>query len=116
MRLLVTGGAGYLGSEVCRQAVEAGHDVIAIQLRKPAPFGRALTVVYYVRTLALRWLDLPAGLLRQCQQSWGMTDLDKLPSSGECALTLLVFGAVVSVVSALMFARSEFRVKTPGSD
>ena len=44
MRLLVTGGAGYLGSEVCRQAVEAGHDVIAIQLRKPAPFGRPLTV------------------------------------------------------------------------
>jgi len=44
VRLLVTGGAGYLGSEVCRQAVEAGHDVIAIQLRKPAPFGRPLTV------------------------------------------------------------------------
>jgi dTDP-4-dehydrorhamnose reductase len=44
VRLLVTGGAGYLGSEVCRQAVEAGRDVIAIQLRKPAPFGRPLTV------------------------------------------------------------------------
>src|SRR5581483_6909626 len=44
VRLVVTGGAGYLGSEVCRQAVEAGHDVIAIQLRKPAPFGRPLTV------------------------------------------------------------------------
>ena len=44
MRLLVTGGAGYLGSEVCRQAVEAGHDVMATQFHAPAPFGRALTV------------------------------------------------------------------------
>jgi dTDP-4-dehydrorhamnose reductase len=44
LRLLVTGGAGYLGSEVCRQAVEAGHDVVATQFHAVAPFGRALTV------------------------------------------------------------------------
>jgi dTDP-4-dehydrorhamnose reductase len=44
MRLLVTGGAGYLGSEVCRQAVEAGHDVFATQFHTPAPYGGALTV------------------------------------------------------------------------
>ncbi|HWE80662.1 MAG TPA: sugar nucleotide-binding protein [Gaiellaceae bacterium] len=42
MRILVTGGAGYLGSEVCRQALEAGHDVVATQLRRPAPYGRPL--------------------------------------------------------------------------
>ena len=42
MRLLVTGGAGYLGSEVCRLAVEAGHDVVATQFRNPPPYGRAL--------------------------------------------------------------------------
>ena len=44
MRLFVTGGAGYLGSEVCRLGVDAGHDVVATQLQAPAPFGRALTV------------------------------------------------------------------------
>ena len=44
MRLLVTGGAGYLGAEICRQAVEAGHDVTATQLSRPAPFGRTITV------------------------------------------------------------------------
>ena len=44
MRILVTGGAGYLGSEVARQAVDAGHDVIATQFRTPAPFGRPFTV------------------------------------------------------------------------
>ncbi|HEY6462438.1 MAG TPA: sugar nucleotide-binding protein, partial [Polyangiaceae bacterium] len=43
MRLLVTGGAGYLGSEICRRAVEVGHDVTATQLHAPARFGRALT-------------------------------------------------------------------------
>ena len=109
---------GFMGLATRRSLLGGIAYIVAVEgfIANADFVGRALTVVYYVRTLALRWLDLPAGLLRQCQQSWGMTDLDKLPSSGECALTLLVFGAVVSVVSALMFARSEFRVKTPGSD
>jgi len=78
--------------------------------------GRALTIVYYVRTLTLRWLGLPQESLRRYQEAWGMTDLDKLPSAGECVLTLAAFGVVVSLLSALWFARKEFRVKTPGSD
>ena len=41
VKLLVTGGAGYLGSEVCRQAVELGWDVVATRLRNPPPFGRS---------------------------------------------------------------------------
>lgn len=44
MRILVTGGAGYLGSELCRQALEAGHDVAATQFHRPVPFGRPLQV------------------------------------------------------------------------
>jgi dTDP-4-dehydrorhamnose reductase len=42
MRLLVTGGAGYLGAEVCRQALAPGHDVLATQLHAVPPHGRAL--------------------------------------------------------------------------
>jgi dTDP-4-dehydrorhamnose reductase len=42
MRILVTGGAGYLGSEVCRRALEAGHDVVATELHTRAPYGRGL--------------------------------------------------------------------------
>ena len=42
MKLLVTGGAGYLGSEVCRQAVERGFEVLAGQLETPAPHGRPI--------------------------------------------------------------------------
>jgi ABC-2 type transport system permease protein len=78
--------------------------------------GRSLTVVYYVRTLALRWLNLSTEQLRRCQDTWGMTEMEKLPSSGVCVLIVLGFGVAVSAVSALWFARSEFRVKTPGSD
>ena len=40
MRLLVTGGAGYLGSEVCRQAVELGWDVLATRFAAEPPYGR----------------------------------------------------------------------------
>ena len=40
--ILVTGGAGYLGSEVCRLAVAHGHEVVATQFRKRPPHGRAL--------------------------------------------------------------------------
>jgi dTDP-4-dehydrorhamnose reductase len=42
MKLLVTGGGGYLGSEVCRQALELGHDVVATGLDTEPPYGRAV--------------------------------------------------------------------------
>jgi ABC-2 type transport system permease protein len=109
---------GFLGL-VTRRSLIAGIAYIAAVegvLANLDFVGRALTVVYYVRTLALRWLDLPTEHLRRCQEQWGMTEMEKLPSVGECVLILLGFGVAVSVVSALLFARSEFRVKTPGSD
>ncbi len=40
MKLLVTGGAGYLGAELCRLAVERGWDVLATQLETSPPYGR----------------------------------------------------------------------------
>jgi len=42
MTILITGGAGYLGSEVCRLALERDDDVLATQLHAPAPHGRAI--------------------------------------------------------------------------
>jgi len=42
MKLLVTGGAGYLGSEVCRRAVELGWEVLATRLDRVPPHGRPL--------------------------------------------------------------------------
>jgi dTDP-4-dehydrorhamnose reductase len=43
-KLLVTGGAGYLGSELSRIAHAQGHEVLATQLHAPAPHGHALTL------------------------------------------------------------------------
>lgn len=42
MRLLVTGGAGYLGSELCAQGVARGFDVLATRFRAPPPHGRGV--------------------------------------------------------------------------
>jgi dTDP-4-dehydrorhamnose reductase len=42
VKLLVTGGAGYLGSELCRLGVERGWDVLATQFETPPPYGRAV--------------------------------------------------------------------------
>jgi len=42
VKLLVTGGAGYLGSEVCRRAVERGFEVLATRFRTAPPYGTAV--------------------------------------------------------------------------
>lgn len=44
MKLLVTGGAGYLGSEVVRLAAERGWDVIATRLEHVPSHGRPVRV------------------------------------------------------------------------
>jgi ABC-2 type transport system permease protein len=109
---------GFIGLLTRRSLIAGIAYIVAVEgvIANVDFVGRALTVVYYVRTLVLRWLDLPPELFRNCQEAWGMADMAKLPSSGACLLTLLGFGLAVSAASALLFARSEFRVKTPGSD
>ena len=45
MKLLVTGGAGFIGSAVVRQAVAAGHEVVgldALAIRIPVDAVRAI--------------------------------------------------------------------------
>ena len=42
MKLFVTGGAGYLGSEICRLAVERGDEVLATRFRSTPAHGRAV--------------------------------------------------------------------------
>ncbi|HZS23483.1 MAG TPA: sugar nucleotide-binding protein [Gaiellaceae bacterium] len=44
MKLLVTGGAGYLGSEVCRLAEERGFEVLAGRFRREPPHGRPVAL------------------------------------------------------------------------
>jgi len=42
VKLLVTGGAGYLGAEVCRLALERGDEVLATQHEGAPPYGRPI--------------------------------------------------------------------------
>jgi dTDP-L-rhamnose 4-epimerase len=43
MRILVTGGAGFIGSHVCAAVVEAGHEVVALDCLHPAAHRRNRT-------------------------------------------------------------------------
>jgi ABC-2 type transport system permease protein len=74
--------------------------------------ARSLTVVYYVRILTLRWLDLPEQTLKRWQTDWSL-ELDKVPNSSTCVLTLLGAGVAITTLAALWFSRREFRMKTP---
>jgi ABC-2 type transport system permease protein len=73
---------------------------------------RSLTVVYYVRVLAIRWLDLPQQIFDRWQRDWGL-NLDQIPDGNSCVLKLVGFGVVITAVAALGFSRREFRMKTP---
>src|SRR5205085_11821558 len=79
---------GFLGLFTRRSLIAGIAYIVAVEgvLANLDFVGRSLTVVYYVRTLSLRWLDLPKEQLRQYQDGWGMTEMDKLPSSGACVL------------------------------
>ena len=116
---------GFLGLYT-RRALAAGiayivgiEGVIAVQEFA----GRMVAIAYYVRTLVLKWHDLPPEQLRRCMDAWGMgtvtrtgPDLSTLPTAGDCVLVVAGIGAAVAVLSSWLFARMEFRVKTPGSD
>jgi len=73
---------------------------------------RTLTVVYYMRVLAVRWLDLPEQVLNRWRSDWGL-DLDRIPDGNTCLLKLLGFGLAITALAALAFSRREFRMKTP---
>jgi ABC-2 type transport system permease protein len=105
---------GFLGLFTRRFLVAGIVYIVAVEgvLASLDFVARRLTVVYYVRTLFLSWLDLPESILRNCQRAWGI-DLTKAPSAEKCVQTLLLFGLIVTALTALWFARREFRVKTP---
>jgi ABC-2 type transport system permease protein len=109
---------GFLGLLTRRSLIAGIGFIVAVEgvLANLDFVGRTLTVVYYVRTLTIRWGNLPTELSSRLQESWGMTELEKLPTSGQCVLVLLGVSALLIALSALLFARSEYRVKTPGSD
>ena len=105
---------GFVGMVTRRSLIAGVAYIVAIEgvLANIDFVGRTLTVVYYVRTLIVRWLDLPERSLNRLLRDWSL-NLEKVPSAADCAYTLLGFGLVVTLLTALWFARSEFRVKTP---
>jgi ABC-2 type transport system permease protein len=105
---------GYIGVLTRRTLIAGVLYIVAIEgiLGSFDFVLRSLTVVYYVRVLAVRWLDLPDQVLRTWQSNWRL-DPEKLPEASSCVLTLLGAGVVLTVLAALSFSRREYRMKTP---
>lgn len=106
---------GFLGLFARRSLVAGVGYIVAVEgvLASLDFVARKLTVAYYVRALFLRRLQPTDELLQRWQRNWGM-DLATVPSVRECVLTLGLFGVAVTLLTAVWFARREFRVKTPG--
>ena len=68
--------------------------------------ARRLTVMFHFRVLALRWLEVPRA------KDWSI-NLTTAPEAQSCVLMLLGAGLVLAVAAALVFASTEFRMKTP---
>ena len=106
---------GFLGLFIRRSLIfGVGYIVLIEGIMASIEFvARKLTVAYYVRSLFLHWLQPADEKLQQWQNDWGM-ELTTIPSARECVTTIGVFAVVVTLLTALWFARAEFRVKTPG--
>lgn len=80
MRLLITGGAGFIGSAVTRAALDEGHDVVVIDLAVPdRPDPRATYVHGDVRTMGDDVLDGVDAVCHQAAKVGLGVDLDDLP-------------------------------------
>ncbi len=76
--------------------------------------GRALTIVYYIRVLVIRWLGLPEDLQSRFQREWRLNPAEmELPESGACVRLLLLASLALTFLAAAWFTRKEFRMKTP---
>ena len=79
-------------------------------LRRLARAATAVTLavlgVSFALVLALRWLDPANG------KDWSI-DLATAPEAQTCVLALLGAGMFLATVAAFLFARREFRMKTP---
>ena len=59
MRILVTGGAGYIGSHTCVELLEAGHEVVVVDnLANSSPLAIERVAELTGRPVPFRKLDL----------------------------------------------------------
>ncbi|WP_433758149.1 NAD-dependent epimerase/dehydratase family protein [Nocardia sp. CA-135398] len=64
MRVLLTGAAGFIGARVQQKLVDAGHDVVAIDVMLPAAHGVGAVVPENVRLVDVRDADALDSVLR----------------------------------------------------
>ncbi|ALM51191.1 TIGR01777 family oxidoreductase [Halomonas huangheensis] len=62
MRVLITGGSGFVGQRLCRRLIDAGHRVLVVS-RNPEQAQQRLPKQVDIRTSALDFVDTPPSAL-----------------------------------------------------
>ncbi len=122
VRLLITGGAGFIGSRVVAAALAGGHEVIAYDVLRPDVHGDAPEVVVpgspvapLVRadvrdaeamSAALSGVDAVAHLAGKVGLGVGLDDIDDYASSNDLGTAVLLRAMGAAGVGRLAYASS----------
>jgi dTDP-L-rhamnose 4-epimerase len=118
MRILLTGGAGFIGTQVARQLAEAGHDVLRLDSLHPAAHGTApaprqdsALVVGDVRdadtvATALRGVDAVVHHAAMVGMGLDLADLPEYVGSNDLGTAVLLAQMARAGVGALVLASS----------
>ncbi len=98
---------GWLSLVVRRALVIGAIYIVVVEgLLGSIPFMvRELTVIYYIRVLSVRWLDVPGA-------DWSIDPAEAV-SASTCVIVLAAIAGSFAALGAFTFRTREFRVKTP---
>ncbi len=119
MRVLVTGGAGFLGSHICDELIRRGHEVVVFDLHDPNAGDREIVIANICDSAAVQMAMDGCDAVFHCA---AIADLDRARELPRQAIDVNVLGtlsvleaAAVTGTRRLMYASSVYVLSRAGS-